>query len=77
MEVKKNPKANLEKRKFIFLQIGLVIVLSACLLAFEWTVSETNIEHDFNINLPMNRLMIKLLVQTGELSPEQKNYIYD
>jgi hypothetical protein len=43
----------------------------------ETIVSETNIEHDFNINLPMNRLMIKLLVQTGELSPEQKDYIFD
>ena len=28
----------------------------------ETIVSETDIEHDFNINLPMNRLMIKLLV---------------
>ena len=43
----------------------------------ETIVSETNIEHDFNINLPMNRLMIKLLVQTGELSPKQKDYIFD
>lgn len=41
----------------------------------ETIVSETNIEHDFNINLPMNSLMIKLLVQTGELSSEQKDYI--
>ena len=43
----------------------------------ETIVSETDIEHDFNINLPMNRLMIKLLVQTGVLSPEQKDYIFD
>jgi len=25
----------------------------------------------------MNRLMIKLLVQTGELSPEQKDYVVE
>ncbi len=37
MEVKKNDKVNLEKRKGIFLQLGLVIVLSLCLIAFEWT----------------------------------------
>jgi len=36
----------------------------------ETIVSETNIEHDFNTNLPMNRLMINLLVQTGQLSPQ-------
>ncbi|MBN2683044.1 MAG: energy transducer TonB [Bacteroidales bacterium] len=44
MEIKKNPKANLEKRKSIFLQIGLVITLSVVLLAFEWSVSETSIK---------------------------------
>jgi periplasmic protein TonB len=44
MEVKKNPNANLEKRKMVFLQIGLVVVLSVVLLAFEWSVSETSIK---------------------------------
>ncbi len=37
MEVKKNDNANLEKRKGIFLQLGLVISISLCLIAFEWT----------------------------------------
>lgn len=37
MELKKNDKANLEKRKTIFFQLGLVIVLSLMLIAFEWT----------------------------------------
>ncbi len=37
MEIKKNDKVNLEKRKGIFLQLGLVIVLAVCLIAFEWT----------------------------------------
>jgi protein TonB len=36
MEAKKTDKANLEKRKGLFLQIGLVIVLSLILIAFEW-----------------------------------------
>ncbi len=39
MEVKKNDNVNLEKRKGLFLQLGLVIVLSICLIAFEWTTS--------------------------------------
>jgi periplasmic protein TonB len=37
MELKKTRKADLEKNKGIFLQIGLVVVLSLILIAFEWT----------------------------------------
>ncbi|MDQ3192232.1 MAG: energy transducer TonB [Bacteroidota bacterium] len=36
MELKKNPHADLEKRKSLFLQIGLVISLGLVLLALEW-----------------------------------------
>ncbi len=34
MEQKKNPKADLEKRKGLFLEIGLVVILAICLCAF-------------------------------------------
>jgi protein TonB len=37
MELKKSPKADLEKSRGIFLQVGLVLVLSLILIAFEWT----------------------------------------
>ena len=36
MELKKNPKADLEKRKGLFLEIGFVVILAACLVAFTW-----------------------------------------
>ncbi|MBR1516672.1 MAG: energy transducer TonB [Bacteroidales bacterium] len=36
MEVKKNPKADLENKKGLFLEIGLVATLAVCLLAFNW-----------------------------------------
>lgn len=36
MEAKKSPKADLEGKKVIFTQIGLIIALAATLLAFEW-----------------------------------------
>lgn len=36
MEVKKTDKANLEKSRGMFLQLGYVIVLGIVLLAFEW-----------------------------------------
>ena len=37
MEAKKTGKANLEKNRPLFLEIGLVIVLGIVLIAFEWT----------------------------------------
>jgi periplasmic protein TonB len=36
MEAKKSPKADLEGKKRIFLQIGIAIALGAALVAFEW-----------------------------------------
>ncbi len=40
MELKKSEKADLEKKKGLFLQIGLVTVLALLLIAFEWTTRE-------------------------------------
>jgi protein TonB len=36
MESKKSPKADLESKKIIFTQLGLIIALAVILLAFEW-----------------------------------------
>ncbi|MBL7916358.1 MAG: TonB family protein [Bacteroidia bacterium] len=36
MEPKKSPEADLEKKKGLFLQIGLVVSLAVTLVAFEW-----------------------------------------
>lgn len=37
MGKKKSEKADLEKKKGMFIQLGLVVVLAVCLIAFEWT----------------------------------------
>jgi len=37
MEVKKSPKADLENKKSVFMQIGLVVTLALVFIAFEWT----------------------------------------
>ena len=37
MELKKSQKADLERRRSIFIQIGLVVALSVVLIAFEWS----------------------------------------
>jgi len=42
MEAKKSPKADLENKKTLFLQIGFVIALVLCLLAFNWTTGQKN-----------------------------------
>jgi len=36
MELKKSPKADLEKKRFLFFEIGIVVALLLTLLAFEW-----------------------------------------
>ena len=43
MEIQKSEKANLENKKLLFLEIGLVISLGITLFAFEWTSKETNV----------------------------------
>ncbi len=41
MEVKKNKKADLERKRSMFFQIGLIITLGVVLVAFEWTSKST------------------------------------
>jgi protein TonB len=43
MEEKKSPKADLENKKFIFTEIGLVIGLALMLVAFEWKTYEKTV----------------------------------
>ena len=40
MEIKKSPKANLENKKFLFTEIGLIVALLMVLGAFEWSTTE-------------------------------------
>ncbi len=44
MESKKSPKADLEGKKIIFTQLGLIIALAAILLAFEWKSYDKTVE---------------------------------
>ncbi len=43
MEIKKSEKANLENKKLLFIEIGLIISLAITYVAFEWTSAETNV----------------------------------
>jgi len=48
MEIKKNPKANLEKYKLMFLAIGLIISIGVLVSAFNW--SSSSAKSDLNLN---------------------------
>lgn len=64
MELKKNPKADLEKYKLIFMQIGLVVALAAVLVAFEWkSTSGINTEFAGVQDLAVEEEMIPITQQ--------------
>ncbi len=68
MELKKNPHADLEKKKSLFLQIGLVISLGLVLLALEWRSYEGNLADLGQLNIdPTEEEMIPITQQ--ELPP--------
>lgn len=67
MEIKKSPKADLESKKGIFFEVGLVLALAILLFAFEWkssseevsqfqTVAEDAIEEEI---IPITQQMLK------------------
>ena len=43
----------------------------------ETFISDTGVKHEFNKNMAMNNLMVKLLLQTGQLSSGHNGYIFD
>ena len=43
MEIKKSAKANLENKKLLFTEIGLVLSLAVVLCAFEWTSKDSTV----------------------------------
>ena len=54
MEIKKTEKANLENKKFFFLEIGLVFSLLVTFAAFEWKqkdITVSNLEDEQEINI--------------------------
>ncbi len=44
MEIKKSDKANLENKKLMFFEIGLIVALLVVFAAFEWTTKETSVD---------------------------------
>jgi protein TonB len=71
MEIKKTPKANLENKKFLYREIGLIITLALVLLAFEWKTYEKSISSLDNSSAVMiEEEMIPITNETPPPPPE-------
>jgi len=59
MEAKKSKKADLENKKGVFIQVGLVVALSVILIGFEWTSKpDTNDDTEMVQQIEMENEMI-------------------
>ena len=68
MDLEKNDRAKLDKRKGIFFQVGLVIALSIVIISFEWTRGGLNInEYKAGIKKQLAEIMIPV---TGSEQPK-------
>jgi len=72
MENKKSKSADLEKRKGMFVEIGLVVTLAIVLVAFEWTKGESNaIDENVVADVQMEDEMMQI-TRREEPKPEPK-----
>jgi len=69
MEAKKTAKADLENKKGLFLEIGLVAIIAICLLAFNWKNYDANDELKVNTRTADSELEEEI-IQTQEDQPE-------
>jgi protein TonB len=71
MELKKNPKANLEKSKALFFQFGMIVALAVMLAAFEWstTKKESRMIADNSIDQTMTETVPVTRPETEQPAP--------
>ena len=72
MELKKSKKADLEKRKGMFLEIGLVVAISVILVAFEWTKGEGKDENTDTVQEIQFEDEMMQITRREEPKPEPK-----
>lgn len=70
MEIKKSPKADLEKKKDLFILLGLVLALSFMYICFEWTDTEVKkIEVEFDATADVEEETVQSTVQQNTPPP--------
>ena len=67
MEIKKNPKANLEKYKLMFLAIGLIISIGVLVSAFNW--SSTSAKSDLAVTQNIEEEDLVKITRQDEKKP--------
>jgi periplasmic protein TonB len=69
MELKKNPESDLSRKKNLFLNIGMIISLSLCLIAFEWKTYEDLSPVDVAISSKTEELLDIPITEDKPLEP--------
>jgi TonB family C-terminal domain len=71
MEIKKSPKADLDKTRALFREVGLVGALAGCLLAFEWSSKDKQDTIDLAADaVEVEEEIIPITQEQHELPPE-------
>jgi protein TonB len=70
METKKTSKANLEKKRFLFLEIGLVIVLGIVLIALEWATRPSKTSNLDFLGVDIGDEEMTIITRHQEKKPE-------
>jgi protein TonB len=80
MEIKKNPKYDLEPRKGLFLELGLVFALALVLTSFEWKKTEGG-ENDWDqlqvVDIPEEMVEITRAEEPEPPKPEPQTTLLD
>ena len=72
MEIKKSPKADLENKKTLFREIGLIASLALVLFAFEWSSTDKNVSSlDSGPAVITDEEVIPITQETPPPPPEQ------
>lgn len=75
MDIKKSPKANLEKKRFGFFQLGIVIAMAVTLVAFEWKTFEKFEVASSEIEFEMVEFDLPPVLQQPQ--PQQEKRVVD
>ena len=69
MELKKSPKADLENKRIIFLEIGIIVALAACIGMFSWSQKERVVEIVEQTPVVVETEMTEVTVQEDKRPP--------
>lgn len=69
MELKKSPKADLENKKGIFTQIGLIIALAFVIGLFSWSETERKVEIPVQEEVVVETEMVEVTIQEDKRPP--------